>query len=733
MGLIDELWPKLKPRIVGLIREVQAQSLGAHDLAGKLHTGTIGDSQAPQFLKADGSRMLIGNLGVADGVQVDGVDVSAHKSETDVHTAATAAAGHTGGVGGHTHQDAAGGGKLDHGAALSGLGDDDHPQYINSARHDTPDRHALGTVVPHDSHAALGGLGADDHAQYLRTDGGRAVSGNLLPDLTDTRDLGASDRLWRKGWVSEFDAVVFAKNTQTLVGGYLMIGKGEGALATNVAAADTQIDFGQAMTAGDFVVFRSAGQVEYVQVGALVSGTIYAVTRNLDGSGANNWPAGGVYSVLGQDGDGRIVLNAVETPKIQIFRQGTAYNLATVMGVFGDLNGWGDFTAEEYGTAIGDYANGNYLRYGPSRGFKLCAGNGGMGIDETGFSMGQGSAGPGSDPVAYALKWLNGSWIATQIFSYTYDVAGVNTLVVEANYPWDVDIQHADGLGQINLQARGKHYGGSSYLLNLWMSEKGLSLYEGSDATKASIRAGGGIMAGSGYEAYEDLPIGHVVASAAFRLGNDYLHQPDGWRPAGETWTYASATTFTIAGDARAKYPIGTKIKLTQSSTVKYLVVVATSYSSPNTTITVTGGSNFSLANATISGNYLSYLETPQGFPNVFAWTPVCTGFSSAPTWGAVFSVAGGMCKIVVYPTGPGTSNATTFTMTVPIKSRASTVATLGVIAKLANGSAIQATPGLIELSTNTDVANLYTNSNNGAWTASGNKFVYLTFEYPIK
>lgn len=30
---------------------------------------------------------------------------------------------------GHTHQNAAGGGQLDHGAALTGLGDDDHPQY----------------------------------------------------------------------------------------------------------------------------------------------------------------------------------------------------------------------------------------------------------------------------------------------------------------------------------------------------------------------------------------------------------------------------------------------------------------------------------------------------------------------------------------------------------------------------------------------------------------------------
>ena len=73
----------------------------------------------------------------------------------------------------HTHQSAGGGvgGKLDHGLALDGLGDDDHAQYLNNARHDTTARHPLGTVVPHDAlaslteraHSSLTGIGASDH------------------------------------------------------------------------------------------------------------------------------------------------------------------------------------------------------------------------------------------------------------------------------------------------------------------------------------------------------------------------------------------------------------------------------------------------------------------------------------------------------------------------------------------------------------------------------------------
>lgn len=38
----------------------------------------------------------------------------------------------------------------DHGE-LEGLGDDDHSQYLNEARHDKTERHTLGDVVPHDT------------------------------------------------------------------------------------------------------------------------------------------------------------------------------------------------------------------------------------------------------------------------------------------------------------------------------------------------------------------------------------------------------------------------------------------------------------------------------------------------------------------------------------------------------------------------------------------------------
>jgi hypothetical protein len=68
----------------------------------------------------------------------------------------------------------------DHGQ-LEGLGDDDHEQYLTQGRHDTTDRHQLGTVVPHDIHSNLSGLGTDDHPQYLN---------NARHDLKSAHQLG---------------------------------------------------------------------------------------------------------------------------------------------------------------------------------------------------------------------------------------------------------------------------------------------------------------------------------------------------------------------------------------------------------------------------------------------------------------------------------------------------------------------------------------------------------------
>jgi hypothetical protein len=201
------------------------------------------------------------------------------------------------------------------------------------------------------------------------------VASSLIPSATDTYDLGSSTKLWRKGWLSELDTVLFAQNTVTLVGGWLMLTKNEGSVPTgqDVTTGATSIDFGQSMTVGDFVLFRGSLAVEYVQVGSLVSGTRYNVTRNLDGTGANAWPAGSVYAVLGATGNGRIELNANATPRISLIQQGATYNAQTELLRVGDLNGGWGYSAETYGFAAGQYGSASavWVSVETSNGFRL--------------------------------------------------------------------------------------------------------------------------------------------------------------------------------------------------------------------------------------------------------------------------------------------------------------------------------------------------------------------------
>ena len=95
----------------------------------------------------------------------------------------------------------------------------------------------------------------------------------------------------------------------------------------------------------------------------------------------------------------------------------------------------------------------------------------------------------------------------------------------------------------------------------------------------------------------------------------------DGWIAATDSWTYASADapTFviTVPTGAASIYGVGDRIKLTQT-TVKYFIVTAVT----DTTLTVYGGTDYTLVNAAISLNYYSHQKAPLGFPvNPNKWT----------------------------------------------------------------------------------------------------------------
>lgn len=168
----------------------------------------------------------------------------------------------------------------------------------------------------------------------------------------------------------------------------------------------------------------------------------------------------------------------------------------------------------------------------------------------------------------------------------------------------------------------------------------------------------------------------------------------DGWINDGLTWTYASASTFTIAGDVTAIYQKGTFLKWTQT-TVKYGVVASSSYSAPNTTVTIIVNADYTIANAAISANYWSYSANPRGWPDWFNWTSTRTGYSAAPTDTTTrYRVIGRTVHFNIREVTNGTSNAVTLSMSLPVAALTLTNLLFGGPASLVDNSAAMATYG---------------------------------------
>ncbi|MDD5527223.1 MAG: hypothetical protein PHE11_07475, partial [Candidatus Omnitrophica bacterium] len=203
-------------------------------------------------------------------------------------------------------------------------------------------------------------------------------AGLIMPHVSDLYDLGDSAHLWRKIFASELSAVVFAKYEQVLLGGWFTVSKGEGVLPADILSTDTTIDLGaDTFEVGDIIVFRGISatntpQVEYIKIASDLSGTLYGVTRDLDGTGANNWQTGTVFANYGRLGDGRIELNAYDSPRISVFSHADTIAGFREQVRIGDLiNGWG-YSASTYGGAFGSYESGKAnITIDPTNGIRI--------------------------------------------------------------------------------------------------------------------------------------------------------------------------------------------------------------------------------------------------------------------------------------------------------------------------------------------------------------------------
>lgn len=218
-----------------------------------------------------------------------------------------------------------------------------------------------------------------------------------------------------------------------------------------------------------------------------------------------------------------------------------------------------------------------------------------------------------------------------------------------------------------------------------------------------------------------------AIADAAANLVDD----AGGWI-AGEAWTYVSATTFSVAADVTAKYSKGDRIKLTQTTVKFFYVVGVSAFSGGITTITVTGGSDYTLANAAISSPFYSKVQTPNGFPQWFNYVPVLTGYSADPI--AVFArfcLNGQTCEVKIAMAGAfstfGVSNTNALTFSLPIPAAnitATPVYCFGHGIAFDSG-ARQGASAWLEINFNgATVVNVYKSLASQPWTASGFKML---------
>jgi len=205
-----------------------------------------------------------------------------------------------------------------------------------------------------------------------------------------------------------------------------------------------------------------------------------------------------------------------------------------------------------------------------------------------------------------------------------------------------------------------------------------------------------------------------------------------GWIPSGDTWVYASASTFTIAGvDRTAIYTKGTRLKFTQT-TAKYAVVVASSFST-DTTVTIAVNTDYTIANAAITAPYYSYVANPQGYPVFFNWTPTFSA-SGSMTIGsttiehALFNITNGLLvgSIKYYgTTGGSASTFMYFTRPVAPSSSLTINTTVGVASVDLNAGI----GGIIGWGSDILYAR---RSDSGNWTINANEYVTGTFQYFI-
>ena len=216
-----------------------------------------------------------------------------------------------------------------------------------------------------------------------------------------------------------------------------------------------------------------------------------------------------------------------------------------------------------------------------------------------------------------------------------------------------------------------------------------------------------------------------------------------GWVPITGELAYVSATSLTLVGDYSAigvsKIEKGDSFKWTQNSIAKESNIIADPIYSAETgltTVTIHAGYITTAADCAVLNTGI-YPATNVAFsktrgPRWFNHIPVLTGFSADPTnIKTRFNIHGSMCSLIHFEDVNGTSNATTFTVSLPVAA-ASTASTVWVQNGYGVDNAANIATSKTRISPSNAVAEVFLNPGIAVWTATGGKRASFQIFYEI-
>lgn len=187
---------------------------------------------------------------------------------------------------------------------------------------------------------------------------------DILPGTGYTYNLGALTNKYLTLHAAElWVETLVAQNTLATIGGRVLVGPTT-TLTSDLSSGATSMSVKHnSLANGDRVLLESNGSVEWIAVASASSGSgpyTYTITRNLDGSGANNWVAGDAVFNTGTTNSGFIdlyssagVISGSGPTIVGNVRTGTTYNNIAPRWAIGNLNGLYGYGATTYGAAFG--------------------------------------------------------------------------------------------------------------------------------------------------------------------------------------------------------------------------------------------------------------------------------------------------------------------------------------------------------------------------------------------